>query len=165
MTDLIMPISREYLTFVVGKEEFGVEILSVQEIRVWSPVTELPNTPEFFKGVINLRGTIVPIVDLRQRFRCGEPGYDNTTVVIVLQGEVRGKRNVTGIVVDAVSDVIKVEGEALKEAPDLGEHVDSCFISGMVARGERLTILLDAAELLDTDELMKSSGPIARLAG
>ena len=160
-----LPVEREYLTFTLGNELYGVDILRVQEIRVWSPVTEIPNTPEYLKGVINLRGTIVPIVDLRQRFNYRHGDYDNTTVVIVLQGTIRDKQAVVGVVVDTVSDVFKAAAGAIKEAPDLGQYIDSCFIAGMAERGESIVILLDSGTLLDVDELFKNAGPPILRAG
>ena len=156
---------REYLTFLLGKEEYGVDILCVQEIRVWSPVTEIPNTPSYLKGVINLRGTIVPIVDLRQRFGYEAHEYCNTTVVVVLKGLVRDKKATVGIVVDAVSDVHKVDAGGVKDAPEFGQHVDSCFIRGMVTDGDKIIILLDSIALLDVDELFKDSSGITQKAG
>lgn len=157
-------IASEYLTFLLGGEEFGVDILRVQEIRVWTPVTEIPNTPDFLKGVINLRGTIVPIVDLRQRFGYPVHDYKNTTVVIVLQGQVNGKNAAVGVVVDAVSDVHKVDRGDIKEAPDLGQNVDSCFVQGMATLGEKIIILLDSNALLDVDELFRHTGPFIKQA-
>ncbi|MGB3622403.1 purine-binding chemotaxis protein CheW [Ketobacter sp. MCCC 1A13808] len=156
-------IAREYLTFLLGDEEYGVDILRVQEIRVWSPVTVIPNTPDYLKGVINLRGTIVPIVDLRQRFRYQTHDFKNTTVVIVLQGEVNGKTASVGLVVDAVSDVHKVDATDIKEAPDLGRNIDGCFVQGMATLGDQIIILLDSVALLNVDELLSQSGqPIMR---
>ncbi len=157
-------IAREYLTFLLGGEEYGVDILRVQEIRVWTPVTAIPNTPEYLKGVINLRGTIVPIVDLRQRFGYEIHDYRNTTVVIILQGSVRGKAASVGVVVDAVSDVHKVDEGDVKDAPDFGRNVDSCFVHGMATLGEKIIILLDSNALLDVDELFRQSGQPIRQA-
>lgn len=149
---------QEYLTFLLGDNEYGVDILRVQEIRVWSPVTDIPNTPDFMKGVINLRGTIVPIIDLRQRFSCSEQVYNSTTVVIVLQDHVRGKAVSIGLVVDAVSDVHKLHRAELKDAPDLGEHIDDRFIQGMVTEQDRIIVLLDSTALLDVNELFRLAG-------
>ncbi len=144
---------QEYLTFVIENEEFGVDILSVQEIRVWSSVTEIPNTPDYLKGVINLRGIIVPIVDLRQRFNKSSTKYDATTVVIVLQAAMSGGKSPIGIVVDAVSDVYKVEPEAIKKTPNFGSHIDSRFIKGMATIAKKIIILLDTEKLLDVEQL------------
>lgn len=153
MSEPLFLADQEYLTFVLGKEEFGVDILRVQEIRVWSPVTEIPSTPEYLKGVINLRGTIVPIIDLRQRFDCEAEEYSATTVVIVLQGQVNNQQTMVGIVVDAVSDVHKVNSSDVKEPPNFGSHIDSRFISGMATVGEKIIILLDSIKLLDVEHL------------
>ena len=144
---------HEYLTFKLGGEEFGVDILSVQEIRVWSPVTEIPNTPDYLNGVINLRGVIVPIIDLRRRFNHSVKEHDATTVVIVLQGVVSDKRSMVGIVVDEVSDVCKVEHSAVKDAPDFGSRVDNRFIEGMATMENHIIILLNSEKLLDVEEL------------
>lgn len=146
----------EYLTFLLDGEEFGIDILCVQEIRVWTPVTEIPSTPDYLKGVINLRGVIVPIVDLRQRFSKPVMDYSATTVVIVMRAEIAGKNIVVGIVVDAVSEVYKLEEKDIREAPNLGSNVSSQFIRGMAAVDEKIIILLDAEKLLDVEELFKA---------
>ena len=143
-------MEHEYLTFFLDGEEYGVDILRVQEIRVWSPVTELPNTPPYMKGVINLRGIIVPIVDLRERFNRNPLSYDATTVVIVLRAEKDNKQMIVGIVVDAVSEVYKVTANEIRKAPDFGGNVDDQFIKGMATVAEKMIILLDADTLLDT---------------
>ncbi len=153
MTEHILLADQEYLVFRLGREEFGVDILSVQEIRVWSSVTEVPNTPEYLKGVINLRGVIVPIIDLRQRFNHDVSDYDETTVFIVLHGEVRGKKVMIGLVVDEVSDVHKIESGNVKSAPDFGSQIDSRFIEGMAAMENKIIILLDYHKLLDVEEI------------
>ncbi|ODS23970.1 chemotaxis protein CheW [Candidatus Endobugula sertula] len=145
--------SHEYLTFLLDNEEFGVDILCVQEIMVWSPVTELPGTPDYLKGVINLRGVIVPIVDMRQRFGADGVDYDATTVVIVLRAKRENKSIVVGLVVDAVSDVYKVENHDVKQAPDFGTHINNQFLSGMATVDGKIVIILDAKKLLSVDEL------------
>lgn len=144
---------KEYLTFILAQEEFGVDILCVQEIKVWTQVTEIPNTPDYLKGVINLRGVIVPIVDLRERFNRKALEYDATTVVIVLRTITAERQVVVGIVVDAVSEVYKVGDKDIKEAPDFGSHVDSRFLKGIATIDEKIIILLDADKLLDVEEL------------
>ena len=145
--------SAEYLTFLLGGEEFGVDILRVQEIMVWSPVTVIPGTPEYLKGVINLRGAIVPIVDLRQRFGLEPEDYSDTTVVIVLRAGDLEEDLVVGMVVDAVSEVYKVDSKDIKRAPDFGTVVDSRFIANMAAVEEKLIILLDTNKLLNVADL------------
>lgn len=153
MPDSLVISDQEYLTFKLEKEEYGVDILSVQEIREWSPVTEIPNTPGYLRGVINLRGVIVPIVDLRERFNRSSKEYDATTVVIVLQGVVRDKRSMVGVVVDEVSDVYKVDSSEVKDAPDFGSNIDNRFLKGMAIMEEKMIILLDALRLLDVEDL------------
>jgi purine-binding chemotaxis protein CheW len=164
MSDALMTDEQEYLTFVLGKEEYGVDILCVQEIRVWSPVTEIPDTPEYLKGVINLRGVIVPIVDLRLRFNHEAQDYKPTTVVIVLKGTVNNKVTMVGIVVDAVSDVHKVAPGEVKESPDFGSHIDNRFIKGMATLSEKIIILLDSLKLLDVDSLFQKTDNVRREA-
>lgn len=153
MTSKSVASDQEYLTFELGNEEYGVDILCVQEIRVWSSVTEIPDTPDFLKGVINLRGVIVPIVDLRLRFKHEAQEYNETTVVIVLKGIANNKTTMVGIVVDAVSDVHKVTAEEEKEAPDFGSHIDSRFIKGMATISDKIIILLNSEKLLDVEDL------------
>lgn len=149
--------SHEYLTFLLDNEEFGVDILCVQEIMVWSPVTEIPGTPDYLKGVINLRGVIVPIVDLRQRFGAEQVEYDATTVVIVLRSLNPEKPIVVGLVVDAVSDVYKVNDQEVKKAPDFGTQLDSQFLSGMATIEDKIIIILDTVKLLSVDELYRAT--------
>jgi len=148
-------LSQEYLTFLLDSEEFGVDILCVQEIMVWTPVTEIPGTPDYLKGVINLRGTIVPIVDMRQRFGVEEVDYNATTVVIVLRAQCEEKVVVVGLVVDAVSDVYKVEKENIKSSPDFGRNVSSQFLLGMATIEDKIIIILDANKFLSVDELYR----------
>ena len=148
-----MSNEQEYLTFKVKGEEFGVDILYVQEIRVWSSVTELPNKPNYFKGIINLRGVIIPVIDLRQRFDIEPLEYDAKTVTIILRSKSSERMNAVGIVVDSVSEVYKVDRSAIRSAPEFGSHIDSCFLSGLASIDEKLIILLDTKKLLDQDEL------------
>ncbi len=133
----------EYLTFKLGAEEYGIEILKVQEIRGYERPTRIANAPAFVKGVINLRGVIVPIIDLRARLELDEPTYDAFTVVIVLS---LGARTI-GAVVDAVSDVVELKSEQIKPPPELATAQQAGFITGIgtVKQGndERMTILLD----------------------
>ena len=151
---------QEFLTFILDNEEFGVDILSVKEIRVWTPVTEIPDTPEYLKGVINLRGVIIPIVDLRQRFNKQAEEYNATTVVIVLRTEADNKELMVGIVVDAVSEVYKVDIKNIREAPDFGTGIDTRFLTGMVTIDEKIIILLNSEKLLDAEELYKVTGQV-----
>lgn len=140
---------REMLLFRLGEEEYGIDILNVQEIRRYEAVTTLVNTPEFIKGVINMRGTIVPIVDLRIKFDLPVVAYDDFTVVVILNVASR----VVGIVVDAVSDVVVVDAGALKPAPELGSQVDADYLDGLATVDHRMIIVLDIESLMTTPEL------------
>ena len=145
--------TQQFLTFALGQEEYGVEILKIQEIKGFSAVTPLPNAPAYVKGVLNLRGTIVPIVDLRQKFGMPEGAYTKFTVIVVVQ--VQGKT--LGFVVDAVSDVLTVKGDAIQPTPDLHGQLDTTFLTGLAPTGEqggKLVILLDIDKVLTTAETM-----------
>jgi len=144
---------QEYLTFMLNGEEFGVDILCVQEIRVWSSVTELPNKPAYIKGVINLRGVIIPIIDLRQRFGKEPLDYNEQTVTIILRTQDEINPMVVGIVVDAVSEVYKLQTSAIRKAPAFGSNVDGCFLKGLASIDDKLIILLDSSTLLNRDDL------------
>ncbi|HWP19227.1 MAG TPA: chemotaxis protein CheW [Burkholderiaceae bacterium] len=136
--------AQEYLTFRLGREEYGIDILRVQEIRGYEEPTRIANAPPFIKGVVNLRGVIVPIVDLRMRFGCEQVEYNGFTVSIILN--VKGR--VVGAVVDAVSDVMELPAEAVKPAPELSSAVDAKFITGLGQVGDRMLILLDIESLI-----------------
>ncbi|MBA3493842.1 MAG: purine-binding chemotaxis protein CheW [Gammaproteobacteria bacterium] len=140
----------QYLTFVLAGTEYGVDILRVQEIKVWDTATEIPNTPEYIRGIINLRGTIVPIVDLRKRFHMEAVAYTSTTVVVVLKVKGAGGERTMGFVVDAVSDVYNVTVEQIKVAPDFGTSVSTEFVKGLAAVGDKIVILLEIDQLVDT---------------
>ena len=140
----------EYLSFTLGDEQYGVDILKVQEIRGYDQVTRVPDAPDYIKGVINLRGTIVPVIDLRLKLRLDNARYDAFTVMIVLNVEQR----VVGIVVDSVSDVIELSAEQIRPTPEFGAAVDTRFINGIGTQDERMLILLDIETLLDTAELV-----------
>lgn len=141
--------SGEFLTFTLGGEEYGLDILKVQEIRCYDTPTRIANAPAFLKGVINLRGAIVPIVDLRIKFNLGEPTYDQFTVVIILN---LGEREV-GIVVDAVSDVIKLSSSELQPAPELGSSLDTRYILGLGTVGQQMIIVVDIEHLMTSSEM------------
>lgn len=143
----------QYLTFIMADEEYGVDILCVQEIRGWESATPLPNAPPHIKGVINLRGTIVPIVDLRQCFGMSAIEYTAVTVVIVLKVETEKGSRIMGIVVDAVSDVYTLADTEMKGAPDLGDAVNTDYIRGLVSVDEKMVILLEIDKLLSLEEL------------
>ena len=144
---------EEYLSFILDNEEFGVDILNVKEIRVWSPVTEIPGTPNYLKGVINLRGVIIPIIDLRSRFNRAPQDYSATTVVIVLCTVIDTKEVMVGIVVDAVSEVYKVAQKNIRDVPNFGSNIDTRFLTGMATIDEKIIILLNSEKLLDAEEL------------
>jgi purine-binding chemotaxis protein CheW len=137
---------NQFLTFCLAEEEYGLEILRVQEIKGYSKVTPLPNTPPEVKGVMNLRGTVVPIIDLRTRFGLRETEYNRFTVIIVVNV---GKK-VVGLVVDAVSDVLNVATKEMVPTPDLGAGVDTSFMTGIARTGERLVTLLNIDRLVGT---------------
>lgn len=152
-----MEQEQEYLTFVLNDQEFGVDILCVQEIRVWSSVTELPSKPDYIKGVINLRGIIIPIVDLRQRFGLAPLDYNKQTVTIILRTQNTDKPMVVGIVVDAVSEVYKFDKKSIRRAPEFGNQIDNCFLKGLADADDKLIILLETKTLLNQDELYSSN--------
>ncbi len=137
----------QYLAFALGDEEYGIELLKVQEIKGYSPVTHIPNSPKHIKGVMNLRGTVIPIVDLRVRFGMTEIEYTKFNVIIVIN--VGSK--IMGLLVDAVSDVLNVAPGDLRPAPDFGTRADTRFINGMVSTGDRIAVLLDITALLNDD--------------
>ena len=144
--------SDQYLTFTLAGEEYGVDILGVQEVKVWTGVTVLPNTPAYIKGVLNLRGVIVPIIDLRTRFGIDTADYDTTTVIVVLKLEIEGKSKVIGIVVDAVSDVLDIPHSAQKSVDEFDLNSRSNAITGVATVNNKLVIMMNAAKLLDTSE-------------
>ena len=139
----------EYLTFTLGQEEYGVEILKVQEIRGYEEPTRIANAPEFIKGVANLRGTIVPIVDMRIKFGLGEAKYDQFTVVIVLN--VAGR--VVGMVVDSVSDVITLSPDQMRAAPEFSGSFDTRYITGLGTVDSRMLILVDIEKLMSASDM------------
>ncbi len=141
--------NNEFLSFTLGKEEYGIDILKVQEIRGYDAVTVLANTPEFIKGVINLRGIIVPIVDMRIKFNLGNVTYDELTVVIILNVANR----VVGMVVDGVSDVISLTSEQIKPAPEFGAGLDTQYILGLGTLDDRMIILADIERLMSSSDM------------
>lgn len=143
--------SEQYLTFIMDEEEYGVDILAVQEIRGWESATHVPNSPSYLKGVINLRGTIVPIMDLRDRFNLELAEYGAETVVVVLKIDTdRGSRTM-GIIVDAISDVYDVPIDDIR-VTGLGENNNAHFIKGLVTVKENMVILLELAKLLTIED-------------
>ena len=141
--------AREYLTFRLDQEEYGIDILKVQEIRGYEPPTRIANVPEFIKGVVNLRGTIVPIVDMRLKFNCSKAEYNDFTVVIILNLGTR----IVGIVVDSVSDVMELPPDSLKAAPEIDSVIDSSAVLGLGSLGDRMLILLDIEKLMSSVDM------------
>ncbi|WP_116474201.1 chemotaxis protein CheW [Zobellella maritima] len=142
---------REFLVFSLGEEEYAIDILKVQEIRSYENVTRMANVPAFIKGVTNLRGVIVPIVDLRIKFRLERIEYGLRTVVIVVNV---GER-VIGMVVDGVSDVMTLTAEQIKPAPEFGVTLSSGYLNGLGSVGERMLVLVDIEKLLSSEELIQ----------
>ncbi|HSY29461.1 MAG TPA: chemotaxis protein CheW [Burkholderiaceae bacterium] len=140
---------NEFLAFTLGKEEYGIHILKVQELRGYETVTRIANAPEFIKGVVNLRGIIVPIVDMRIKFNLGEPTYDQFTVVIILN--IGGR--VMGMVVDSVSDVITLTADQVKPPPEMGTAFNTNYLIGLGTLEERMLILIDIDKLMSSTEM------------
>lgn len=139
----------EYLTFKLDREEYGLDILKVQEIRSYESPTRIANTPVFIKGVINLRGAIIPIIDLRLKFKCSRVDYDAFTVVIILHL----RNRVLGVVVDSVSDVIEIPGTSVKAAPSIDSFIEENAVVGLGSVGDRMLILLDAEVLMSSPDM------------
>lgn len=143
--------SHQVLTFVLGNETYGVDILRVQEIRGWSAVTKIPHAPSHVLGVLNLRGSIVPIVDLRMRFSLESAEYTTVTVIIVVSVMSAAGRRDFGVVVDGVSDVVDVNTEEVRAAPELGAKGATDYIRGLVPVSDRMVVLLDIDRLIGSD--------------
>ncbi|MFZ4698501.1 MAG: chemotaxis protein CheW [Candidatus Methylumidiphilus sp.] len=146
--------SQEYLTFMLGNEEYGIDILKVQEIRGYDNVTRVPSAPVFIKGLINLRGLIVPIVDMRIKFKLGIPSYDHLTTVIIL--DINGR--FVGIVVSGVSDVINITPRQIQSLPNNGSTLKSEYLLGLCSIGERMVILIDVDRLMLSEEIALKHG-------
>ena len=142
-------LENEFLSFVLGNENYGLDIMKVKEIRAYENVTSIANTPEFFKGVLNLRGDVVPIIDLRIKFGLGEPTYDEFTIVIMLS--IANKT--VGIVVDAVSDVIRLANDEMQPPPECGAAFDIKFIQGLAPIEDVMLIIINIEKLLTSDDL------------
>ncbi|NDW21741.1 chemotaxis protein CheW [Alteromonas hispanica] len=140
---------REFLSFVLGDEQYALDIMSVKEIRGYEPVTKIANAPSFIKGVLNLRGDIVPIVDLRIKFDVGEAKYDEFTIVIMLNVFDR----IVGIVVDAVSDVITLSEDDIKPPPEFGVAFDTKFLHGLAEVNEAMVIIVNIESLISSESL------------
>lgn len=148
-------LPSQFLTFSLGNEAYGIEILKVQEIKGYTAITVIPNTPRFVKGVMNLRGTVVPVVDLRMKFGMPSMEYDKFTVIIVVTVNAR----VIGLVVDAVSDVLDVLPDSIELPPDLGPGSDISHLTGLAKAGEQLVMLLDIERVVSAEHL--ESMPVA----
>ena len=140
---------QEYLTFTLGEEEYGVDILKVQEIRGYDTITRMPDAPDFIKGVINLRGTIVPVVDMRIKFKLAKVEYNEFTVMIILNIAKR----VIGMVVDGVSDVITLTADQIRPPPEFGSSFDTQYLTGLGAVDERMLILVDIEKLMGSRDM------------
>lgn len=149
LDDVTSSGTREYLTFRLDQEEYGIDILKVQEIRGYEPPTRVADAPNFIKGVVNLRGTIVPIVDMRLKFNCAKAEYNTFTVVIILNL----RNRIVGIVVDSVSDVMELPADSIKPAPDLDSVIDSGAVVGLGSLGDRMLILLDIERLMSASDM------------
>jgi purine-binding chemotaxis protein CheW len=146
-------IANKYLTFVLATEEYAVDILRVQEIKGWNKPTPIPNTPEYLCGVINLRGTIVPIIDLRLRFGLERLPYGQMTVIVVVRVVSGNRERIMGIVVDAVSDVYDINEADVKSTPEFGSVINIEFVKGLANVSEKMIIILEIDALLNSNEL------------
>ena len=150
--DIAYGAPRQFLTFTVENEEYGVDIMTVREIKGWTETTRLPNAPQFMRGVMNLRGLIIPIFDLRTRFQRGQTEATPKHVVIILAV---GERNI-GILVDAVSDILDVSSDQIKPAPATETQLDEAFISGLISFDNRMVVLLNVDHLFDIRQIDKT---------
>lgn len=152
-------LQSQYLTVNLAHEEYGIDILAVREIRGWAPVTRIPQAPHYVLGVLNLRGAIVPVIDMRLRFGLAREEYNAATVTVIVT--VAGRN--FGVVVDAVSDVLDVAQEAIRPVPDMGTTVDTEYLKGLTAIGERMVLLLDVDKLLQPQDaqMLEAALPVA----
>ncbi|MDQ9170761.1 chemotaxis protein CheW [Oxalobacteraceae bacterium R-40] len=156
-TNAIQDSEHEVLSFKLGQEEYGISILKVQEIRGYESVTRIANTAEHIKGVINLRGIIVPIIDMRIKFKLGTPVYDEFTVVIIMNIGAQ----VMGMVVDSVSDVVTLTSEQIKPAPAMGTALNADYLTGLGTLDERMLILVDIDKLMRADDIQPAEQAMA----
>lgn len=147
----------QFLTFTVGDSEYGVDIMTVREIKGWSDTTRLPNMPEYMRGVINLRGVVVPIFDLRTRFNMGITEVNPKNVVIILA---IGERTV-GVLVDAVSDILTIDSNEIKPAPTTETQIDAAFINGLISVDQRMVVLLNVDHLFDKQKLEEAAAAVS----
>src|ERR1700723_3751306 len=144
-----VPKSQQFLTFLLDDQEYGLEIFKIREIRGYAPVTPIPNVPPHVRGVMNLRGTVLPVIDLRMKFRLPPIEYNKFTVIVIAMVGAK----MVGLLVDAVSDVLQVTQEAMRAAPDFGSAVDTRFIDGVFQTREHLAVALNLEKLLNDIEL------------
>ncbi len=154
--------SSQFLTFILAGEEYAVDILRVQEIRGWVPVTPIPNAPSYMKGVLNLRGAIIPVIDLRGRSGLEEIAYGQTTVVVVVWVNSGEKQRCMGLVVDAVAETYTIMKEDIRPAPMMGKGIDPEFIEGLATVEEKMVIMLDIDHLMNTGGLASDESEGAR---
>jgi len=147
----LAPETAQYLTFLLNEQEYGVELLRIQEIRGYTAITPLPNVPTFVKGMLNLRGTVLPVLDLRSRFGMPEVPYTKFTVIVVANVGTR----VVGLIVDSVSDVLTVTKDNIQPAPDFGAAAEANLVSGMIKNAERLAVLLDLDRVLTLEQAVE----------
>ncbi len=143
----------QYLTFLLADEDYGVDIMKVQDIRGWEGATAIPNTPDYILGVSNLRGMVVPIIDLRQRFHLANAEFNSSTVVVIVKVTSETGERTMGLVVDAVSEVYNLPEEAIGDTPDLGGAISTNYVKGLATMDEKMIILLDIDRLINAGVL------------
>jgi purine-binding chemotaxis protein CheW len=149
----MVDLEGKYLTFSLAEEEYGMGILKIKEIIGMMPITIVPRTPSFVKGVINLRGKVIPVVDLRLKFEMDEIGHTERTCIIVVEMKVQGGAVLIGIVVDSVSEVLNIRAADIEEAPTFGNKLETDYILGMAKMNGGVKILLDIDRVLSTEEV------------
>lgn len=147
------PKEGKYLTFTLGREEYGIGILKIKEIIGMMPITPVPQTPEYVKGVINLRGKVIPVIDLRLRFGMDQVGYTERTCIVVVETEVSTGTALIGIVVDSVSEVLNIRAELIEDPPSFGTDLSSSYLLGMAKTEGGVKILLDIDRVLQAQDL------------
>lgn len=143
-------LGKQYLTFLLEEQEYGLELFKIQEICGYAPITPIPNLPPHVRGVMNLRGTVLPVIDLRMKFRLPAVEYNKFTVIVIA----KVKEKTVGLLVDAVSDVLQVTPEQIRDAPDFGTSVDTEFIRGVFQTRDHLAVALNLEKLLTESELV-----------
>ncbi len=157
-TKQALDLDHQYLTFGLAGEAYGIDVLQIQEIRAWESTRLIPEAPEQIKGVLDLRGQLVPIIDLRLRFGLESVDYTPTTVTIVISVRMADKNEVVGIVVDGVSDVLSIDGEDVRPPPNLGSQIDTRYMLGMVKSDDSMVMLLDTDKLFDDETITLIGG-------